>query len=100
MPLPLVVQVLERPRIHPTPLAPPGLRGLLHHARAIHPAWDAAGLLGDPIGGDPRVLLLVDAGGATAGVLVDRVVGVTSGEGKDPARRPPWDALLAPAEAR
>jgi chemotaxis signal transduction protein len=99
VPLPLVVQVLEGARLFHTPLGPPAFRGLLHHGRAIHPAWDAAGLLGDPAPGDPRVLLLLDAGGATAGVLVDRVVGLSEGGGDETVRRPPWDVLLAPAEA-
>ncbi len=100
VPLPLVVQVLERQRIFPTPLPPPGFRGLLHHGRAIHPTWDAAALLGVPAATEPGVLLLLDAGGATSGVLVDKVLGLTGGTAAGPARRPAWDALLAPAEAR
>ncbi len=100
VPLPLVVQVLERQRVFPTPLAPAGLRGLLHHGRAIHPTWDAAALLGVPAQAEPAVLLLLDAGGTTSGVLVDRVLGLAEGTAAGPARRPAWDALLAPAEAR
>jgi hypothetical protein len=96
VPLPLVVQVIDPVRLSPVPMAPRGLRGLLHHGRAIHPAWDAAVLLGGEPEGAPRVLLLVDAGGATAGVLVDRVLGLSEGEGGGPVRRPPWDVLLAP----
>jgi len=96
VPLALLVQVIEPARIFPVPLAPAGLRGLLYHGRALHPVFDAAEVLGEPGTGDPRVLLLLDAGGATAGVLVDRVRGVGEGEGSAPIRRPPWDALLSP----
>ena len=83
----------------PVPLSPEGHRGILHHGRAIHPAWDAAHLLGERGGGDPHVLLLLDAGGTTAGVLVDRVLGLSEGEGTLPLRRPLWDVLLAPGKA-
>lgn len=99
VPLPLVVQVIDPVRLFPVPLAPAGHRGILHHGRAIHPAWDAAALLGLPEVGDPHVLLLLDAGGATAGVLVDRVVGFAGSAGDGPIRRPPWDVLLAPSNA-
>ena len=86
-------QVVEPARVHPLPLAPAGLAGLLHHGRALHPVLDAAALLGQPAAGDPRVLLLLDAGGSTAGVLVDRVRGVGEGDPGGPVRRPAWDAL-------
>jgi len=99
VPLQLVVQVIDPVRLFRVPLAPEGHRGLLHHGRAIHPAWDAAALLGGPVSGDPRVLLLLDAGGTTTGVLVDRVLGLAEGAGTLPVRRPPWDALLAPGNA-
>jgi chemotaxis signal transduction protein len=98
VPLSLVVQVIDPARLAPVPLAPPGHRGLLHHGRAIHPVWDAASLLGWPEAGEPRVILLLDAGGATAGVLVDRVRGLGEGAQVGPVRRPHWDALLAPQE--
>ncbi len=98
VPLPLVVQVIDPAHLFRVPLAPDGHRGLLHHGRAIHPAWDAAAILGLPRSGDPRVLLLLDAGGTTAGVLVDRVLGLSEGSGSGPVRRPPWDALLAPGK--
>jgi chemotaxis signal transduction protein len=98
VPLSLVVQVIDRAPLSKVPLAPPGHRGLLHHGRAIHPVWDAASLLSWPEIGDPRVILLLDAGGTTAGVLVDRVRGLGEGEGSGPVRRPHWDALLAPRE--
>jgi hypothetical protein len=96
VPLGLLVQVVEAPRLHPVPLAPPGHRGVLYHGRALHPVLDAAAMLGGPEGGDPRVLLLLDAGGSTAGILVDRVWGTGEGPGGRPPRRPPWDELLGP----
>lgn len=98
-PLQLVVQVIDPVQLFRVPLAPEGHRGLLHHGRAIHPAWDAAAILGEPASGDPRVLLLLDAGGTTAGVLVDRVLGLSEGAGTGQVRRPPWDALLGPGNA-
>ncbi len=98
VPLPLVVQVVDPAPLFHVPLAPRGHRGILHHGRAIHPAWDAAALLGEPDVGDPRVLLLLDAGGTTAGVLVDRVEGFSAGGDGRGARRPPWDLLLSPGE--
>jgi chemotaxis signal transduction protein len=98
VPLSLVVQVIEPSRPSPVPLAPRGHRGLLYHGRAIHPVWDAATLLGWPEDGEPRVTLLLDAGGTTAGVLVDRVRGVGEGGTDESVRRPLWDALLAPLE--
>jgi hypothetical protein len=98
VPLPLVVQVIEDARLVPVPLAPPGHRGLLYHGRAIHPVFDAAEVLGETGGGAPRVLLLLDAGGATAGILVDRVRGLAGAGEPPPARRPAWDVLLAPRE--
>jgi chemotaxis signal transduction protein len=98
VPLSLVVQVIDPARLAPVPLAPRGHRGLLYHGRAIHPTWDAAALLGWPEAGDPRVILLLDAGGTTAGVLVDRVRGLGEGEARGTVRRPHWDALLAPLE--
>jgi chemotaxis signal transduction protein len=96
VPLSLIVQVIERARLSPVPLAPRGHRGLLYRGRALHSVWDVASLLGWPDSGKPEVILLLDAGGTTAGVLVDRVRGL--GEGAGPVRRPPWDTLLAPQE--
>ena len=83
-------------RLSTVPLAPPGHRGLLYNGRALHSVWDVASLLGWPDSGKPEVILLLDAGGTTAGVLVDRVRGLAEGAG--PVRRPQWDALLAPQE--
>jgi chemotaxis signal transduction protein len=96
VPLPLVVHVIDPVLLFPVPLAPEGHRGILHHGRAIHPAWDAAHLLGERASGNPRVLLLLDAGGTTAGILVDRVLGLSERTGSMPVRRPAWDVLLAP----
>jgi hypothetical protein len=98
-PLGLVVQVVDRVRISPVPLAPRGLRGLLYLGRAIHPAWDATALLGVAASGDPGTAVVVDAGGTTAGLLVDRVLGISDGGDGEPVRRPPWDVFLAPVEA-
>jgi hypothetical protein len=98
-PLALVVQVVDRVQVSPVPLAPQGLRGLLYLGRAIHPAWDAAALLGVDAPGDPGTAVVVDAGGTTAGLLVDRVLGISDGADGLPVRRPPWDVFLAPAEA-
>lgn len=99
VPLPLVVQVIDPVHVFPVPMSPGGLLGLLHHGRAIHPAWDAAAFLGLPPDGEPKVALLLDAGGTSAGVLVDRVLGLSEGTGSAPVRRPPWDVLLAPGKA-
>jgi chemotaxis signal transduction protein len=96
VPLGLLVQVVQAPRLYPVPLAPPGHRGVLYQGRALHPVFDAAAVLGDPEVGDPRVLLLLDAGGSTAGILVDRVRGSGDGQEGAPPRRPPWDELLSP----
>ncbi len=98
-PLALVVQVVDRVRVSPVPLAPEGLRGLLYLGRAIHPAWDAAALLGEPVPGEPGTAVVVDAGGTTAGLLVDRVLGISDGGDGPPVRRPPWDVFLAPPGA-
>ncbi len=94
VPLSIVVQVLESPRVAPVPLTPPSHRGLLYHGRALHPVLDVAVLYGDPPGGPPRNVLLLDAGGAGVGVVADRVLGV--GEPREEGLvRPPWDAVFA-----
>jgi chemotaxis signal transduction protein len=93
VPLSLLVQVLEAPRLAPVPLAPPSHRGLLYHGRALHPVLDVAVLYGDPPGGPVRSVLLVDAGGSGIGVVADRVLGV--GEPREEGLvRPPWDAVF------
>ncbi len=97
VPLSLLVQVLERARVAPVPLAPPAHRGLLYHGRAIHPVLDVAAVYGDPTPrGDPGTVLLVDAGGTAAGLVADRVLGVGEGRGEPAVQRPSWDALFAP----
>jgi chemotaxis signal transduction protein len=96
VPLSLLVQVLEGPRLAVVPLTPPSHRGLLYHGRALHPVLDLAVLHGDPPDAGPgRTVLLVDAGGAGVGVVADRVLGV--GEGGHDVVRPPWDALFGTA---
>jgi chemotaxis signal transduction protein len=92
VPLSLLVQVLERPKVAPVPLAPPSHRGLLYHGRALHPVVDVAVLYGEPAA-PVRTVLLLDAGGAGAGVAADRIIGV--GEVGEGVVRPPWDAVFA-----
>jgi chemotaxis signal transduction protein len=93
VPLSLLVQVLEAPRMAAVPLTPPSHLGLLYHGRALHPVLDVAVLHGDRVGPSPRQVLLLDAGGTGIAVAADRVLGV--GEGDAHVLRPPWDALFA-----
>jgi chemotaxis signal transduction protein len=93
VPLSLLVQVIEAPRIAPVPLTPPSHLGLLYHGRALHPVLDVAMLHGEPAGPPPRQVLLLDAGGTGVAVAADRVLGV--GEGDADVLRPPWDAWFA-----
>ncbi len=91
VPISLLLRVVEAPRIHPVPLAPPEHRGLLYHERAIHPVFDLAGLYdGAPLPGEALALLL-DAGGTAVAVLADRIAPAGA-----PAEvvRPAWDALF------
>ena len=100
VPLSLLVQVLENPRLAPVPLTPRSHRGLLHHARSLHAVVDVAAMYGeapaDPglvvEAGPPRTVLLIDAGGAGVGVVADRVLGLAEGDAE--VVRPPWDALF------
>ncbi|HET6438846.1 MAG TPA: chemotaxis protein CheW [Anaeromyxobacter sp.] len=92
VPLSMLVQVLEEPRLAPVPLTPPSHRGLLYHGRSLHPVVDLATVYQVPAAGGGRTVLLVDAGGAGVGVLADRVLGV--GEGGPDVVRPPWDTLF------
>ncbi len=92
VPLSMLVQILEAPRVAKVPLTPPSHRGLLHHARALHPVVDVGVLYGEPPSAEGRTVLLVDAGGAGVGVVADRVVGVA--EGGEDVTRPPWDAVF------
>ena len=91
VPLSLLVQVLEGPRVAPVPLAPPSHRGLVYHGRAIHPVLDVAVRYGHASGPDGKNVLLLDAGGSGVGVVADRVLGL--GEATGEVVRPPWDAL-------
>jgi chemotaxis signal transduction protein len=100
VPLSLLVQVLEGPRLAPVPLTPRSHRGLLHHARSLHAVIDVASLYGglalDPAAFTPpgaaRTVLLLDAGGTGVGVVADRVLGLAEGDAE--VVRPPWDALF------
>jgi chemotaxis signal transduction protein len=92
VPLSLLVQVLEEPRLAPVPLAPRSHRGLLYHGRALHPVVDVGVLYGEAPADPVRSVLLVDAGGANVAVVADRVLGV--GEGVLGAVRPPWDSIF------
>jgi chemotaxis signal transduction protein len=91
VPLSLLVQVLEAPRVAAVPLTPPSHRGLLYHGRALHPVLDVAVLYGDAPSAVQTVLLL-DAGGSGVAVAADRVIGV--GELGEGVVRPPWDAVF------
>ncbi len=93
VPLSLLVQVLDAPRVAPVPLAPPSHLGVLYHGRALHPVLDVAALLGARRGAPPARALLLDAGGTAVAIAADRVLGPAEGEG---VLRPPWDAVLAP----
>jgi chemotaxis signal transduction protein len=93
VPLSLVVQVLEAPRVAPVPLTPPSHLGLLYHGRALHAVLDVPVLYGDPPGSAARRVLLLDAGGTGFAVAADRVLG--AGEGEPELLRPPWDAVFA-----
>lgn len=92
VPLSLLVQVLEAPRLAKVPLTPASHRGLLYHARALHPVVDVGVLYGDAPSGPARTVLLVDAGGAGVGVVADRVLGVAEGDAD--VVRPPWDTVF------
>jgi chemotaxis signal transduction protein len=95
VPLALLVHVLDAPRIHPVPLAPPSHLGLAYHGRAIHPVLDPAVLHGDAPGAPgAATVLLVDAGGAQVGLAADHVL--QPGAAAEAAvLRPSWDALFA-----
>jgi len=92
VPMTLLLQVLEGPRIAPVPLTPPSHRGLVYYGRALHPVLDVATLYGDPPGVGARAVILIDAGGTGVGVVADRVLG--AGDGESDALRPPWDAIF------
>ncbi len=93
VPLSLLVQVLDAPRVAPVPLTPPSHLGLLYHGRALHPVLDVGVLYGDSRGTPARQALLLDAGGAAIAVAADRILGPEEGEVE--LLRPPWDAVFA-----
>jgi chemotaxis signal transduction protein len=93
VPLQILAQVLEAPRVFEVPLAPAAHRGVLYHGRAIHPVFDVAVLYGD-VGGAAGMALLLDAGGNALAVLADRVL--HAGESVPEAvARPSWDLLFS-----
>ncbi len=94
VPLSLLVQVLDTPRVAPVPLAPASHLGVLYHGRALHPVLDVAVLLGAKPGPPPRRALLLDAGGTAVAVAADRILGPAESDGG--VLRPAWDAVLAP----
>jgi len=95
VPMSMLVQVVETPRLAPVPLTPPSHRGLLVHDRALHAVVDVAVLYGQPPADGAGRVLLIDAGGAGVGVLADRILGVGDGGQEEATLRPPWDALFA-----
>lgn len=94
VPLPLLVQVIEQPRVHPVPLTPPVHLGLLYQGRALHAAFDLPVLYGDPRAGPGPAALLVEAGGLPVAVFADRVLGTSEAPRDAAVRRPSWDALF------
>lgn len=93
VPVQLLSRVLEDPLVQPVPLTAPAHRGLLVHARALHPVFDIGALHGDEPRSGAASALLVDAGGEVVAVLAD---GVLPPGGAPPAGvvRPSWDALF------
>lgn len=94
VPISILVQVVEAPRLAPVPLTPPSHRGLLVHGRALHAVVDVAVRYGLPPSAQAQRVLLIDAGGAGVGVVADRVLGVGEGDGGEEILRPPWDAIF------
>jgi chemotaxis signal transduction protein len=94
VPLSMVVAVREAPGLAHVPLAPPSHRGLLYHGRAIHPVIDVAVHFGRAPALIPAQVLVIDAGGATIGVVADRVLGLTRELDDGTVLRPPWDSLF------
>jgi len=92
VPISLLSQVIEGPRVFPVPLAPPAHRGVLCHGRALHPVFDLAALYDGAPAPGAAFALLVDAGGTPVAILADRVGAEEGGE----VVRPAWD-LLFPA---
>jgi chemotaxis signal transduction protein len=94
VPISILMQVVEAPRLAPVPLTPPSHRGLLVHGRALHAVVDVAVLYGLAPAEQASRVLLIDAGGAGVGVVADRVLGVGEGAGGEETLRPPWDAVF------
>lgn len=94
VPMSMLVQVVDGPRLAPVPLTPPSHRGLLFHARALHAVVDVAVLYGLPPAEQAGRVLLIDAGGAGVGVVADRILGVGEGGLEGATLRPPWDAVF------
>ena len=96
VPMSILMQVVEAPRLAPVPLTPRSHRGLLVYGRALHAVVDVA-MLYDQAASEQVVgrVLLIDAGGAGVGVVADRVLGVGEGTADAEVLRPPWDAVFA-----
>jgi chemotaxis signal transduction protein len=94
VPISILMQVVEAPRLAPVPLTPPSHRGLLVHGRALHAVVDLGVLYGLPPAEQASRVLLIDAGGAGVGVVADRVLGVGEAGLDAETLRPPWDALF------
>jgi chemotaxis signal transduction protein len=94
VPMSLLVQVVEAPRLAPVPLTPPSHRGLLYQGRSLHPVIDVGVLFGEAPAASPPRVLLIDAGGAGVGVVADRILGVGEGSADETTLRLAWDALF------
>lgn len=97
VPISILMQVVEAPRLAPVPLTPASHRGLLVHGRALHAVVDVGVLYGQPPAERASRVLLLDAGGAAVGVVADRVLGVGESTGAEETLRPPWDAVFGAA---
>ena len=71
MPAADVVEVIPAPRTTRVPHAPESLRGLANVRGAVVPVVSLAGLLGQPVGPERRLVML--AGATPVGLLVDEV---------------------------
>lgn len=94
VPMSMLVQVVEAPRLAPVPLTPASHRGLLVYGRALHAVVDVAVLYGQPAAEGAGRVILIDAGGAGVGVVADRILGAGEGGEDGETLRPPWDALF------
>jgi len=97
VPLSILIQVVDAPRLAPVPLTPPSNHGLLYLGRALHTVIDVGVLYGQPPVAEARRVLLIDAGGAGVGVVADRILGPAEAGPGDEVLRPPWDALFGVA---